>query len=832
MSNRRILKKMLSFTTAALTCTNLMFAGNCGQLFSQEGLTVFAAETENTEISIDKTYLKVGETLKINNPTGSMIRCLADGSEVDPESFVLTEEFYEKWIEVQEFDGEGYETADKVYFSKLPVIYINTDDGQVPAFKKDAKSGEMFIQNNEETAEPLYNGKMTMQGRGNTTWGWEKKPYKIKLDKKTDLYGMGKSKKWCLLANYQDESLLRNTTASKLSKELGLTTMETVWTDVVINGEYVGNYQLCEQVGIEEARVDIFDWEGEAKDAASAIAKKEKIKGDKKDELTDMMTEDMSWIKEGGTVTFDGKEYLVSDYYDFESDISGGYLFESSEEYDEESKFMTDSGLKVMLKSPEFLASNDAMMSYVQDYWQNFENAYRSEDGYTEIDGKMTHYTELADFDSMVSYWLLMEIMGNDDSRYKSRYIYKPHDSLLKFGPPWDFDTGAGSIIVSQEISSDATGWKVSQFEDPQNFYREFLDDPLFISAATDRYWQIRPYLEDVIKENGALERDSEYLYESGMADSALWDRNNQWPGYGRGYIADRDLFISYMRERIAWLDEQFSSDDALLASTYNENSASPYIRSDAVYISTPNAVDDTISASASAEAVIKPEKDLIMQIAVNDPQTTSLKVYVNGLYYDTFALSSGSVRFELPANKLSQTAEKKNVISFIGKDKDNNTTVRNFTTVKQSEYAAEPVPEFKSQSIVLSRQISFNFYLDITSLTEEEKNNSYMEFNINGKTYTDAFDADHMNCDGKYYGFTCSPDSFAISNRITAIYHYGDDKTITNTFSVPDYINTIIRNTYNRYNERIIAVIRSLLGLRNYFCPPRQNNSIFRTWY
>ena len=106
------------------------------------------------------------------------------------------------------------------------------------------------------------------------------------------------------------------------------------------------------------------------------------------------------------------------------------------------------------------------------------------------------------------------------------------------------------------------------------------------------------------------------------------------------------------------------------------------------------------------------------------------------------------------------------------------------------------------------------------------------MEFNINGKTYTDAFDADFMSCDEKYYGFTCSPDSFAISNRITAVYHYGDNKTITNTFSVPDYINTIIRNTYNRYNERIISIIRSLLGLRNYFCPPRQNNSIFRTWY
>ncbi len=829
MSNRKIFKKMLSFTAAALTCTNLMLTNNCSQIFTQKTLTAFAGETENTEVSIDKTYLKTGNTLKINNPSGSLIKCFADDNEVDPENFILTNELYEKWIIVQEFDGEEYKTVDKVYFSKLPVIYINTDDGQVPAFKKDAKDGDMFIQNNDETEAPVYNGRMTMQGRGNTTWGWEKKPYKIKLDKKTDLYGMGKSKKWCLLANYQDESLLRNTTASRLSKELGLTTMETVWADVVINGEYVGNYQLCEQVGIEEARVDIFDWENEAKEAASAIAKAEKIKGDKKDELTDMMTEDMSWIREGGTVSFDGKEYVVADYYDFETDLSGGYLFESSEEYDEESKFMTDSGLKVMLKSPEFLNTNDEMMSYVQNYWQNFENAYRSEDGYTIIDGKMTHYTELADFDSMVSYWLLMEIMGNDDSRYKSRYIYKNHDSLLKFGPPWDFDTGAGSIIVSQDISGEATGWKVSQFEDPQNFYREFLDDPLFISAATERYWQIRPYLEDVIKENGALEKDSEYLYESGMADSALWDRNNQWPGYGRGYIADRDIFISYMRERIAWLDEQFKSDNSLLASTYNENSASPYIRSESIKISTPNAMKDMISASAPAEAAIKPDKALIMQVSVDDPQTFSLKAYVNGSYYDTFEVSNGSVRFELPADKFCGISGKKNVISFIGKDKNNNTIARNFTTVIQDESAEEPVPEFKAQSIVLSKQISLNFYLDLSSLTEEEKNDSFMEFSINGKTYTDTFDADCMSCDGKYYGFTCTPDYFAISNRITAIYHYGDNKTIINTFSVPDYINTIIRNTYNRYNSRITELIRSLLNLKNYFCQSPPNNSFFK---
>lgn len=269
------------------------------------------------------------------------------------------------------------------------------------------------------------------------------------------------------------------------------------------------------------------------------------------------------------------------------------------------------------------------------------------------------------------------------------------------------------------------------------------------------------------------------------------------------------------MRERITWLDEQFMSDDILLKSTYNENSASPYIKSDMIKISTPNAPEDKISCNAPADAAVKPDKALIMQVSVYDPQTDSLKAYVNGLYYDTFAVSNGSVRFEVPADKLCGITGKKNVISFIGKDKNNNTTARNYITVIQDESVEEPVPEFKAQSIVLSKKISFSFYLDLSSLTEEEKNNSFMEFKINGKTYTDNFDANCISCDGKYYGFTCTPDCFAISNRITAVYHYGDNKTITNTFSMSDYINTIVRNTYNTI---ITEIIRSLLNFKRYF--------------
>jgi hypothetical protein len=70
-----------------------------------------------------------------------------------------------------------------------------------------------------------------------------------------------------LLANYLDESLQRNTLAYNLSGAMGMEQMETVFVDVVLNGDFVGNYQLCENIRVDPTRVDIFDWEDEAEKA-------------------------------------------------------------------------------------------------------------------------------------------------------------------------------------------------------------------------------------------------------------------------------------------------------------------------------------------------------------------------------------------------------------------------------------------------------------------------------------------------------------------------------------------------------------------------------------
>ena len=824
-------------------------------------LTASAEEVTEDPFAIDKTYLKAGQKLSVSVPEGLTVKYFLRDPMAEPDDktlieqtedgLKLKEDYYEKWIIAEAYDEEDELVAsDSVYFSKLPVVYLDTDDGLTPAFKKDTKSGTLYLQNNEKTKKPLYDGKMTMEGRGNTTWKWDKKPYKIKLDKKTDFFGFGKSKKWVLLANYLDESLLRNNTAAGLSQELGLTTMQTNWVDVVINGEYAGNYQLCEQVGIEEGRVNINDWEDEAEDAADAIAEALNLSKNDKKALETAMSEDFSWMETDEITIGEGDEAVtvtVSDYFDYDRNLTGGYLFESSEEFDETSEFLTDRKLKIMMKSPEFLATSSQMLQEAKDIWQEFEDAYCSEDGYNPVTGK--HYTELADLDSMVSYWLLMEILGNNDARYKSRYIYKNQDSKLVFGPPWDFDTGLGSSLVTLDKFTDdedwATGWKVSDYEDlfnlpedseftmedrpddayGQNFYREFLDDPLFTVTATEKYWQIRPYLESLIKEDGILDQNSAYLYESGLADAQRWVRsegvgNPEWREYARGYLEDTALFKEYLRRRIAWLDEQFAEEDTLQLSRENSPSAHPYVISNKI-MAVPGelAFDDAENAPAQFAAQIG--IDVAFEQLVLSSDIESVKVYVNGLFFKTVSAEEAIEGLVIPASMLYGTNGKKNVISFIGKDAEDATVATNFVTVVQKHDIEENVPTYETANLVLSGQIGVNFFLDLSALTEEQKAASYIEFTVKDKVSEDPFDESCQDPKGNY-GFTCYVTSIEMAETITAVFHYGDDQTVTKTFSVKEYVTRFeaIQAETNQFDDAEVALVRAIADFGHYVQP------------
>lgn len=100
--------------------------------------------------------------------------------------------------------------------------------------------------------------KATVRIRGNSTSSGAKKPYNIKFSSNVNLFGMGKGKRYCLIANMYDPTLIRNHMVFGFAKELGMEfTLDSMLVDVYFNGSYVGCYQLCEAVTADEDRVDI-----------------------------------------------------------------------------------------------------------------------------------------------------------------------------------------------------------------------------------------------------------------------------------------------------------------------------------------------------------------------------------------------------------------------------------------------------------------------------------------------------------------------------------------------------------------------------------------------
>ncbi len=104
------------------------------------------------------------------------------------------------------------------------------------------------------------NEKIKIRGRGNSTWGMPKKPYKIEFGSKYGLLGLAPSKEWVLLANYLDGSLMLNAVSFKIGELLQMPfSNHAVPVDLWLNDSYEGNYMLTEQIEVKENRVDIGD---------------------------------------------------------------------------------------------------------------------------------------------------------------------------------------------------------------------------------------------------------------------------------------------------------------------------------------------------------------------------------------------------------------------------------------------------------------------------------------------------------------------------------------------------------------------------------------------
>ena len=131
----------------------------------------------------------------------------------------------------------------------------------------------------------------------------------------------------------------------------------------------------------------------------------------------------------------------------------------------------------------------------------------------------------------------------------------------------------------------------------------------------------------------------------------------------------------------------------------------------------------------------------------------------------------------------------------------------------------AEGAPAFKTQSLVLSGEIGVNFYMDLSQLAEETRSASYVEFTVGkGNPVKAAFDANKTNSKG-YFGFTCYVRSIEMADTITAVYHYGDGKTVSKEYSVVKYIQAIEKNASN-YSAEMVALAHAIADYGHYAQP------------
>lgn len=103
-----------------------------------------------------------------------------------------------------------------------------------------------------------FDDSVQIKGRGNSSWGYSKKPYRLKFAEKVKPFGLTKGKSWVLLANAQKGSLMANAMSMKMGQMAGAKyTNHIIPVDLYMNGRYMGNYMFTEKVGMANNSVDI-----------------------------------------------------------------------------------------------------------------------------------------------------------------------------------------------------------------------------------------------------------------------------------------------------------------------------------------------------------------------------------------------------------------------------------------------------------------------------------------------------------------------------------------------------------------------------------------------
>ena len=392
-------------------------------------------------------------------------------------------------------DGKTMDYTVRVIDTQLPVVAVTTvEPGKIKS-KTVWRDAGIKILNTDGTVSDL--GATQIRGRGNWTWDkYPKKPYALKLGTKQPVMGMPAHKRWCLLALYR--GFIGNPLmfeATRRAPALGWAPRGQ-FVELVLNGKFQGLYYLCEQIKIDENRVNI----------------------------TKLKETDVTYPA-----------------------VSGGYLLEYDEVFDEPYKFTSgEFGLPVQLKSPDENVP-DAQFNYIKGFINDMEKELK------KIGKEESRYTDYLDMENFAEYWMVLESITNYEA-YKPRSVkmYKGRDGVdspkgtvckLKAGPLWDQEL----FLVDHTFNTrDA------------HYFKYLFRDPAFV-AAVKEHW--KTYKSNLLG-NDRYKRFVDYLNEDIVAliDGSA-QRDLQF--WGNDYFTFEDEVATVRKgfeSKIQWMDGKINS--------------------------------------------------------------------------------------------------------------------------------------------------------------------------------------------------------------------------------------------------------------------------------
>lgn len=406
--------------------------------------------------------------------------------------------------------------------TNLPTVSIHTFSGQDPEHK-----GQDF----ESNITVIYDGGTLIQEypvltrvRGNASAGFAKKPYRVKFNdgkshrmmKDGRLESKAKAKKWTLLSNYGDKTLMRNLLGFEVCRRLEMP--YSVWghpVDVLMNGEYHGCYNLCDQITIDPNRIPI----------------------------TEMMPSDT--------------EVPL---------VRGGYLVEIDAYAGNEPAgqwFSSNRGTPVTIKEPGEGDLQRAQYNYIKGFFNEMEARLYADNYRDSVEG----YRSRLDLESFLRYFLMGEFSGNTDA-FWSVYMYKDRfEDQFHVSPGWDFDLAFENDSRTYPICN-RSNWLFasggSLAGGMGSFVNRILGDADAMSDLK-RIWKEK-------RDSGAFSEEALLGYVDSLAaemDASAdlnfkrWDilhtnthLNPQFPG---SFLGEVEIVKKYMADRIAWMDNKLN---------------------------------------------------------------------------------------------------------------------------------------------------------------------------------------------------------------------------------------------------------------------------------